>query len=86
MVTGPASLISRSLFLQNSWMGFPFLLADSCASSILILELGLVTISCSFVRYLGWLVSTLSLLLLAVVFTKVESNVTAGTDETIRAQ
>ena len=69
-VTGPASLISRSLFLQNSWMAFPFLLADSYASSLLILELGLVTSSCSFVRCSGWSMSTLSLLLLAVVLTK----------------
>ena len=69
-VSGTASLIPRSLSLQNIWMAFPVLLADSYASSLLILELGLVTSSCSFVRCSGWSMSTLSLLLLAVVLTK----------------
>ena len=72
-VTGIPLLRFRSSLLQKTWNSFPILLSLLYTSTLVILEFGQVTKSSSGVRS-----ATDSVLLLAILINKVESNVTVG--------
>jgi hypothetical protein len=75
-------LMSRSSLSQNTKNGFPVLFFGWWVPTLLILELGLVISSASSLIRIG--VTAGPSFWSAVLDKEVESNVTAGTDETLR--